>query len=91
VTQSAQSLVWFTSGHGEHSTNNTDPDGLSELKRYLEQQNLKLEEVTLLERPAIPADVKLVILAGPTRRFTEPELVQLQEYLQGGGRLLAPP
>jgi len=45
--------------------------------------------VTLLERPEIPTDVKLIIIAGPTRRFTEQEVGLLETYLQHGGRMLA--
>ena len=89
VTQAEQPLLWFTSGHGEKSTVPADQHGLSELKRYLEQQNIKLEEVNLLQRTDIPADVKLIVIAGATRRFTEQEVASLQTALERGGRLLA--
>lgn len=89
VTQAEPPLFWFTSGHGEKSTAVKDERGLSELKRSLEQQNIRIEEVTLLERSEIPADVKLIVIVGPTRRFTEQELALLQGALERGGRLLA--
>jgi len=89
VTQAEQPLLWFTSGHGEKSVTATDERALSELKRSLEQQNIRIEEVTLLERTEIPPDVKLIVIAGPTRRFTEQELALLQTALEQGGRLLA--
>ena len=90
VTQEQQPLLWFTSGHGEKSSASTDPtNGLSQLKRYLEQQNLRLEEVNLLQRAEIPSDVNLIAVVGPTRRFTEQELLLLQGRLERGGRLLA--
>jgi ABC-type uncharacterized transport system involved in gliding motility auxiliary subunit len=89
VTQASQPIVWLTSGHGEKSIEVSEPTGLSELKKYLEQQNMQVEQVTLLERPAIAAEVNLVIIAGPTRRFAEHELQLLQSYLEQGGRLLA--
>ena len=89
VTQNAQPLVWLTTGHGEKSLTSKAPDGLAELKQSFEQANMRLEEVTLLERPTIPSDVQLVVIAGPVRRFTETELLSLESYLEGGGRLLA--
>src|SRR3989338_6324731 len=90
VTQEQQPLLWFTSGHGEKSSDSTDPtNSLSQLKRYLEQQNLRLEEVNLLQRAEIPSDVNLIAVVGPTRRFTEQELLLLQGRLERGGRLLA--
>lgn len=89
VTQTAGSLVWLTSGHGEKSLALTDTSGISDLKRYLEQQNMLVDTVTLLEHPTIPATVKLLMIIGPTRRFTETELVTLEQFLENGGRLLA--
>jgi ABC-type uncharacterized transport system involved in gliding motility auxiliary subunit len=89
VTQAEQPLVWFASGHGEKSTAAAETTGLSELKRTLEQQNILVEEVNLLQHSEIPSDVKLIVIAGATRRFTEPELTLLQGTLEKGGRLLA--
>lgn len=89
VTQETQPRVWLTTGHGEKSMTSKAPDGLAEMKRSFEQANMRLEDVTLLERSSIPSDVQLVIIAGPTRRFTETELLTLESYLEHGGRLLA--
>ncbi len=89
VTQETQPLVWLTTGHGEKSMTSKAPDGLAEMKQSFEQANMRLEAVTLLERSSIPSDVQLVIIAGPTRRFTETELLTLESYLERGGRLLA--
>ena len=88
VTQAESPLIWFTSGHGEKSVEEEGPTGLSELKRYLEQQNLLVEQANLLEHPEIPKDVRLIAIAGPTRRFIERELSLLETYLNEGGRLL---
>jgi len=88
VTQEEQPLVWFTTGHGEKSVLLEDPVGLSELKRYLEQQNVRVEEVALLESSDIPEEVRTVVIAGPIREFLELELARLEAYLETGGRLL---
>ncbi len=89
VTQATQPLIWFTDGHGEKSLEDQAPVGLSDLKRYLEQQNMAVKPVTLLQQTSVPADVKLIVIAGPVRRFTEPEVALLQQFLDGGGRVLA--
>ena len=89
VTQTESPIVWFTSGHGEQSLEATDLRSLSALKRALEQQNISPKTVTLLEQSAIPPEVKLLVIPGPTRRFTEHELALLQAYVAGGGKLLA--
>ena len=89
VTQAKASLIWLTSGHGEKSVDAVEPVGISDLKKSLERQNMSVQTVTLLEHSAIPPDVKLVMIPGPTRRFTETEVGLLQTYLEHGGRLLA--
>lgn len=89
VTQAEAPLVWMTQGHGEKSLDADDPVGLSHVKKYLEQQHLSVQPATLLEHPTIDANVKLIVIAGPTRRFTEQELLTLASYLERGGRVLA--
>jgi ABC-type uncharacterized transport system involved in gliding motility auxiliary subunit len=89
VTQASAPLVWFTTGHGEKSLEAKDGAGLTELKTALEQQNFSVRAAALAEQAAIPPEVKLVVIAGPARRFTEPETALLRAYLGQGGRLLA--
>ncbi len=89
VTQAQAPLVWFTGGHGEKSIDSTEPMGLAGLKKYLEQQNMSVQPITLLERTEIPSTTKLLVIAGPNRRFTESELILMERYLEQGGRLLA--
>ncbi|MBI1991945.1 MAG: GldG family protein [Candidatus Omnitrophica bacterium] len=89
LTQNASPLVWFTDGHGEKSVEAQDQLGLSELKKSLDQQGWSIKTVTLLNQTSIPSEVKLVVVPGPTRRFTEQELLLLQSYLDQGGRCLA--
>ncbi len=89
LAQAQQPLIWLTDGHGEKNVESQEPMGAADLKRYLEQQNMRVEQVTLLERTEIPAEVQLLVIAGPTRRITESELLLLQDYLERGGRILA--
>ncbi len=89
VAQETSPLVWVTNGHGEKSVEAPDQVGLSDLKGLLKQQNLTVKPVALLGQTSIPAEVQLVVIPGPTRRFTESELAVLQTYLERGGRCLA--
>ena len=88
VTQAQSPLIWVTTGHGEKSVDDLEPSGLSDLKRYLEQQNMTVQAATVLEHTAIPPEVKLVVMPGPTRRMLETELALFQTYLEQGGRVL---
>lgn len=89
VTQQTQPLVWMTTGHGEKSSTVSEPLGLSELKRRMEQEAMRVEVVTLLERTEVPAEVHAIVIPGPNRPFVESETTLLQHYLDRGGRLLA--
>jgi len=88
VTQTRQPLVWVTTGHGEKAMDDQEPMGLSEFNEYLQRENMQLETVTLVDKPEIPQEVSVVVIAGPTRRFLEQEALLLQAYLDRGGRCL---
>ncbi len=88
VTQVEQPLIWFSDGHGEKSSQESDPSGISDFQHQLEQQNMKAETQTLLEHSMVPAEVKLIVIAGPKRRFHETEVLLLQKYLELGGSCL---
>lgn len=89
VTQKSQTLIWLTTGHGEKELGLTEQQGISNLKKILDQQNFSTASVNLLEKPEIAPEAKLLIIAGPTHRFTETEIASLDKYLNAGGRLLA--
>lgn len=89
VTQTVQPLVWVTNGHGEKGLDDVEALGLSELKTRLEQDNMRVESVTLLQKPEVPAEVSVIFIPGPSRRFLEQELALVQQYLEKGGKLLA--
>lgn len=89
VTQDSQPLIWFTSGHGEKSIDDTKVEGASKFTQHLVQQNFEVKQDTLLQLEKIPSNVAVVIIMGPKRRFTDDEIEKIDAYLQAGGRLLA--
>lgn len=88
VTQPEQPLIWFATGHGEKPLASEEPLGISGVKRHLEQQNMRVEEVTLLERQTLDESVDLIVLAGPTHRLTDHEVSLLDGLLARGGGVL---
>ena len=46
VTQHVTRTVWVATGHGEKALEPTDPMGLSQVKKLLEQQNMTIQSVT---------------------------------------------
>lgn len=89
VTQATQPLIWITRGHGEGALENEELEGLSQLKKAFEQENMRVEPVELLEKPEVPQEVKAILMPGPTRRLLDQEAVLIQSYLERGGRVLA--
>jgi ABC-type uncharacterized transport system involved in gliding motility auxiliary subunit len=80
--------ILFTIGHGEHSLDDTRPRGLSSAREILGRDNFEIEEWASLGKPAVPPKTDLVVIAGPTSSFVQPELNALSAYVRTGGRLL---
>ena len=81
--------ILFTAGHGEASLDSFEPHGLSQAQDLLGKDNFVLESWPSLGQGAVPAGTDLLVIAGPTSGFTQPELDALSAYLAQGGRLLA--
>jgi ABC-type uncharacterized transport system involved in gliding motility auxiliary subunit len=80
--------ILFTTGHGEHSLDDRGPRGFSGAQEILGRDNFAIEEWASLGKPAVPGGTDLVVIAGPTGSFVEPELAALSAYLDAGGRVL---
>jgi ABC-type uncharacterized transport system involved in gliding motility auxiliary subunit len=78
----------FIVSSGEHSIADTERDGYSAVKEMLEKNNYKTDVVKLLEKPEIPQTCTVVIVAGPTRDYVQPEVDALKKYVENGGHAL---
>ena len=88
VTREGQKIVYFLTGHGERSPEETGPEGLSQVKEAIERQNYVVRSHNLAQENALPENPAVLIAAGPTVSFLPNEVRLLQEYLEGGGKLL---
>jgi ABC-type uncharacterized transport system involved in gliding motility auxiliary subunit len=80
--------VYFLTGHGEYSPDETGEQSLNLAKRALEGKNYTVKTLNLLAENAIPADAKAIIVAGPTKPVSEQEVVLLSDFVQSGGGLV---
>ena len=80
--------ILFTTGHGEHSLDDRGPHGLSSAREIVGRDNFEIEEWASLGKAAVPDKTDLVVIAGPTGSFVQPELNALAAYVRAGGRLL---
>jgi ABC-type uncharacterized transport system involved in gliding motility auxiliary subunit len=88
LVEAKKPSLLFTTGHGEPSLDSFEGRGLGRLQRFLGQDNFAIEEWASLGKPDVPQGTDLVVVAGPTQPFAQPELQMLTRYLQRGGRLL---
>ncbi|MFZ5586731.1 MAG: GldG family protein [Thermodesulfobacteriota bacterium] len=88
LTRGAVKTVYFLSGHGEASLEETGKDGYSQLKSAVAEQNYQVKPLLLVQAKAVPDDAAAVVAAGPKRPLLEGEVQALADYLGKGGGLL---
>ncbi len=84
----------FVLGSGEHSVDDADRTGYSAVRQIIESNNYKTQSLKLLEKPEVPKECMLVIVAGPTHDYIAPEVEALKKFVEEGGRamfMLDPP
>ena len=86
VTHSATKKVYFTTGHGEADPDDASELGLSQIKKRMDNEGLQAEKLNLASSPEIPADVELLVVAGPLKPFQPSEAQTVQKFLDAGGR-----
>jgi ABC-type uncharacterized transport system involved in gliding motility auxiliary subunit len=82
--------IYFTQGHGERDPNSSDRlRGYNAVSQALTRDNFSVGQLPLIQQKEVPADASVVIIAGPSTDFLEPEIGALKRYLARGGKLLA--
>lgn len=81
-------VVYFLTGHGELSPNETGEAGYYQVKSTLERKNYKVEMLSLLSTNTIPEDASLIVIDGPSQPVSENEIALISEYLDAGGSLI---
>jgi ABC-type uncharacterized transport system involved in gliding motility auxiliary subunit len=86
--------VCFVTGSGEHQIDNSDRSGYSRFKDLLGKEEYTTKSISLLQSAEIPADCTVLVVAGPSGDYLEPQVDAIKKYVEGGGRallLLDPP
>jgi len=84
----ARTLCVVTGG-GEHSLEESGRKGYAQLKKLVEKNNYRTQEISLIQKPEIPSTCTIVMVAGPRYDYLEPAVKAIKAYVEGGGRLLA--
>jgi ABC-type uncharacterized transport system involved in gliding motility auxiliary subunit len=88
VLKNSARNVCFVAGSGEHQIDNTDKNGYSRLKSALGKDEYTAKSINLLEKAEVPQDCTVVVVAGPTRDYQQPEVDAIRKYVEGAGRAL---
>jgi ABC-type uncharacterized transport system involved in gliding motility auxiliary subunit len=88
LSEGRKPKILFTTGHGELSLDDQGGRGLSGAQQLLGRDNFELEEWASLGAGGVPQGTDLVVVAGPTGTFVQPELDAFSAYLNNGGRML---
>ena len=80
--------IYFLTGHEEQAIDNFDENqGYSQTKDELEKQNYRVETLSLITQPEVPADCAVLIIPGPKTPLTAHEVNAISRYLDKDGKL----
>src|SRR6478736_2497353 len=87
LVEGKKKTLGYVTGHKEPALSApTSP--ISLLKTFIENENIKFQELNLLDAPAIPADVNAVMIVGPQYDFSDREMQVLRNFWDKQGRIL---
>ena len=89
-TGEQQKVVYFTTGHGERNTADSDEEsgGFGFARSGLLGDNYAVRTLNLKQVEAVPSDSAVLIVAGPTGSFLVDERDKIEAYLRDGGRAM---
>src|SRR5437899_623443 len=87
LVEGKKKTLGYVTGHKEAPlSEGTSP--VSVLKTFIENENIKFQELNLLDLDAIPAEVKAVMIVGPLYDFSDREMKLLGDFWEKQGRIL---
>ncbi|HMJ05901.1 MAG TPA: GldG family protein [Chthoniobacterales bacterium] len=86
VVEGKKNVVGYVLGHKEPPLSGTSP--IAVLKTFIENENVQFKELNLFEVPAIPEDIKVIMIAGPQYDFSDREMKMLRDFWNKDGRIL---
>src|SRR5436305_10914473 len=87
LVEGKKKTLGYVTGHKEPPLSvPTSP--ITVLKTFIENENIKFQELNLLDQPVIPADVNAVIILGPQYDFSDREMNVLRDFWDKQGRIL---
>src|SRR5438309_1421667 len=87
LVEGKKKTLGYVTGHKEPAlSEGTGP--ITVLKTFIENENIKFQDLNLLDLEAIPADVNAVMIVGPQYDFSDREMKLLRDFWDKQGRIL---
>jgi hypothetical protein len=87
LVEGKKKTLGYVTGHKEPALS-VPQSPISLLKTFIENENIKCQELNLLDQAAIPADVNAVMILGPQYDFSDREMKLLRDFWDKQGRIL---
>jgi hypothetical protein len=100
LVEGKKNTIGYITGHKEPAISEAPSPGpfaepsqqsaspIAILKTFVENENIKFQELNLFNQPQIPADINMVMLAGPNYDLSDREMKLLRDYWAKQGRIL---
>lgn len=89
INQGEQEVVYFTTGHGEPSIEDTqNGEAIGLMAGMLTDEGYDVQSIALFEMDSVPEDAAAIVIAGPRRPFIETELATLKQFMNEGGDVI---
>src|ERR1044071_1242161 len=87
LVEGKKKTLGYVAGHKEPALL-APASPVSLMKMFIENENIKFQELNLLDQPAIPPDVNAVMIVGPQYDLSDREMQVLRDYWDKQGRIL---
>jgi ABC-2 type transport system permease protein len=86
LVEGKKNTLGYVLGHKEPPIAGQSP--ITVLKTFIENENIKFQELNLFDVGEIPSDLKTIMIAGPQYDFSEREMKLLRDFWEKQGRIL---
>src|SRR6266699_504675 len=86
LVEGKKKTLGYVLGHKEPPL--AEGSAISVLKTFIENENIKLQELNLFDVDAIPAEMKAIMIVGPQYDFSDREMKLLRDFWDKQGRIL---
>jgi len=86
LVEGKKNTLGYVLGHKEPPLAGNTP--ISVLKTFIENENIKFQELNLFDVGAIPPELKAIVVAGPQYDFSDREMKLLRDFWEKQGRIL---